>query len=423
MQILATEQIGPTQSMTPEGFLLCEAVPIARTGTQLYAGYELPWLEDGLDGLITVVREDADVFRPETIASFEGKSVTIKHTFVDPDNVRDVEVGHAQNVRRSETEPDLLIADLLIKDARAIEMVRVQFDESGRRIEPKMREISCGYNADYEQDRPGIAYQRCIIGNHVALVERGRAGPRCSIQDEEVDMTTKTKGLPDLLKRLLTAARTGDTALLKRTADAAEEELEAEEKKAADEEAAEERKQTADALADLKKTVDTLASVVQQLVKTKDEEADPEPKKTGDEEDPEPKTEDDEPTAEEKKQTADAMRDTASRAEILVPGYTMPTADSVAGLCDVAVVRQKVLIEAFKTADGKAIIEPLLAGRKLGELTADDSGTVFVAASELMRAKNNSRGIVRSVATKDFGKAPISNSEINKRNTEFWKNH
>ena len=43
--------LGPTQRLTPEGFLLCKDVPIARTGEQLYHASELPMLSmrDGDD--------------------------------------------------------------------------------------------------------------------------------------------------------------------------------------------------------------------------------------------------------------------------------------------------------------------------------------------------------------------------------------
>lgn len=413
MRIYATEQLGPTQSLTPEGYLLCEGVPIARTGTQLYAAHELPFLEAGVDGLITVIREECEVFRPETIASFEGKSVTIRHNFVDPENWGAVTKGTVQNVRRCSYEPDLLLADLLITDADAIEKVKTKTDADGRVLElPELREVSCGYDADYEQDRPGVAYQRNIVGNHVALVERGRAGPRCAIQDEEPEtMTTKTK-VPTLVQRLLRAVRSKDQALIARTADEAAAELEAEEQRVADEE----MRAKDEEIAELKKTVDELTSQVEELKKTgdSDEELDEQgnPKaKTGDE---------GEPTDEEKKQTADAMADTVSRAEILVPGFTVPTTDSVANLAAVATVQRKVLADAMKTADGKEVVTPLLGGRTVDALPAEAVQTVFVAASELMRAKNNARGIVRGVQVKDGARPLVSNAEINKRNAEFW---
>jgi hypothetical protein len=58
-----TEQIGKKQSFTPEGFLLCESVPIARIGAQDYAAIELPDL-DYMDGVIDVERDPVVVFSP-----------------------------------------------------------------------------------------------------------------------------------------------------------------------------------------------------------------------------------------------------------------------------------------------------------------------------------------------------------------------
>lgn len=417
MQILAPEQLGPTQSLTPEGYLLCVGVPVARTGSQIYTAAELPSLKGGRDGLITVHREESEVFRPETIASFEGKSITIYHQFVDTNNVKRVEVGHGQNVRRSEVERDLLIADLLIKDARAIDLVRFDPTKPGKKL---LRQISCGYDAEYVQVEPGVAYQRNIVGNHFAILERGRAGPRCSIKDGEPEMPTpKKNAVSELFTKLVRACRTGDAALIKKTADEAEEVAEEEEKRVADEAAAEEKKETADQIAALAKTVDTLAAVVATMAKGKTKDGENE----NDDETAEEKEKciADEHVEEEKEKTAtaDAMRDTASRAEILVPGFAMPTADSVPGLAGVVTVQRKVLADALKTESGKEVVTPLLAGRTVDGLPADVVGTVFVAASEMTKHKNNSRGARSGIKTKDFG-ATVSAADINRRNAEFY---
>lgn len=388
MPFLTVEQLSPKQSMTPEGFLLCEGVPIARTGSQLYAGHELPDLEPGPDGLIKVVREEADVFRPETMASFEGKSITIRHTFVDSGNVRMHEVGHAQNIRRSTDEPDLLLADFLIKDAHAI------------RTAKSMREVSCGYDADYEQDTPGLAYQRNIIGNHVALVERGRAGPRCSIQDEEIMSKPKNT----LLARLLLAVRSGDAALQKRVADEAEAEEAAEEQRVADEAAEEEKKKTTDAIAKLTQTVDSMGQILAKLVKSKDEEVE-DPSKA--------KKVEDEETDPDAKKTMDAA---LCLAEVLAPGIRVMTGDTVATL------RKAALVQAARTPDTLAVLQPLLAGRTVDALTDDAAAVIFAAGAQLMKAKNTGYVAVHSGArTRDFGAAPITPAEINKANAEFWK--
>lgn len=59
---------------TPEGYLLCLDVAVARTGVQEYLPDEVPFPTEGRDEAL-VYRLEADVFAPETMASFEGKPV------------------------------------------------------------------------------------------------------------------------------------------------------------------------------------------------------------------------------------------------------------------------------------------------------------------------------------------------------------
>jgi hypothetical protein len=194
----APTPVGRTRTMTPEGFLLCEGVRIARTGNQKYAASELtdqqtgkPAVEPGPDGTVIIGREPSEVFRDETIQSFEGKPVTVEHPikFVDPSNWKHVAVGTTHNVRQGEgDDEDYLVADLLITDEAAIDHVNRD-----------MPEISCGYDSEYEQTQTGRGLQKNIVGNHVALVDRGRAGPRCSIRDsafkpsEDMKMTVNSQ--------------------------------------------------------------------------------------------------------------------------------------------------------------------------------------------------------------------------------------
>jgi hypothetical protein len=172
----APGEIGKTRRLTPEGFMVCEGVAIARTGEQRYHKSELPLDADGA-GEITVTRQEDEVFSEKTMASFEGKPVTVEHPneFVTPESWKTHAVGTVQNVRRGTgIEDGMLLADLLITDGEAIAYVN--------RRRP---ELSCGYDAEYEQTAPGQATQHNIIGNHVALVDRGRAGSRCAIRDSE----------------------------------------------------------------------------------------------------------------------------------------------------------------------------------------------------------------------------------------------
>lgn len=166
--------ISPNQIETGEGFLICRNVPIARTGDQEYLGSEI-----GLDhnDLVTVRRPPEEVFSDAALASFEGKPVTDDHPpeLLDPDNVSAYLKGHAEQVRKGTGEWEgYVIADLHIQDRTLINAV-----QNGK------REISCGYECEYVDNGDGTFSQKNIIGNHVAVVERGRAGKRAAILDSD----------------------------------------------------------------------------------------------------------------------------------------------------------------------------------------------------------------------------------------------
>lgn len=157
----------------PEGYLLCLNVPVARTGMQEYLPAELSMAGSAP---VAVYRPEEEVFSPETIASFEGMPVTNDHPpeGVDVFNIRALQKGHAHNVRRgSGEESDLLLADLIITDPALIAAI----------LEEGKREISCGYTYELCEEN-GQYIQRKIRGNHVAVVDAGRAGARVSIRDE-----------------------------------------------------------------------------------------------------------------------------------------------------------------------------------------------------------------------------------------------
>ena len=163
-------KISKHMTQTPEGFLICRDVPIARVGTQDYLAREL-----GLDGEpdrpVTVERRPEDVFDPAAIASFEGKDVTYTHPpeMLAPENQSSYSKGHAENVRR---EGDFLVADLHLKDPTLISEVK----------NGVLREVSCGYLCDYAPSGAGYR-QTNIRGNHIAIVPRGRAGHDVAIKD------------------------------------------------------------------------------------------------------------------------------------------------------------------------------------------------------------------------------------------------
>jgi hypothetical protein len=176
-------------SKTPEGFLVCHDVAITKVGELVYLPTEVPTVTKGNNNFITVERTNDDVFDPETIQSFNGKPLTILHpkTFVTPKNWKSTGVGSLQNVRKGVGDQEgKLVSDIVIYDEAAIKKVE----------DKELREVSCGYDAEYVELAPGRARQTKIRGNHLALVPRGRAGPECAIFDsapEESPMNLKQK--------------------------------------------------------------------------------------------------------------------------------------------------------------------------------------------------------------------------------------
>lgn len=182
---------------TPEGYLVCRAVPIARLGEMEYTA-----AETGDGQPMIAVNTPAVLFGADTVASFEGKPVTVYHPQpnsdptipdVTPQNWRAVAVGIAQSVRPGTgDDADKLVADLMITDQVAIELVK-----NG------LREISCGYEAFHgEKDADGRAIRNRIIGNHIALVDRGRAGSDVAIRDEKPEGKTMAGKISAWLEKM-----------------------------------------------------------------------------------------------------------------------------------------------------------------------------------------------------------------------------
>lgn len=159
---------------TEEGYLICHDAPINRVGMQDYMGDEIGI---GDTDLHKVLRRPEEVFDKAALASFEGKPVTDGHP-PDPitaDNIQIYAKGHAQNIRRGTGKNSgTTIADLFITDPQLIHEI-----ENGK------REISCGYTYDLLPHENGIYEQRRIRGNHIALVNEGRAGHRVAVKDEK----------------------------------------------------------------------------------------------------------------------------------------------------------------------------------------------------------------------------------------------
>lgn len=200
------DKLSPNIAKTPEGFLICKNVPIARTGYQQYLGSELS--EDGDPSeLVSVYRSPKEVFAAATIASFEGKPVTNGHPHVDvtPSNYKKYAKGHVQHVRAGMGDDgDKIVADLYITDQDLI-----------NEIMDGKREVSAGYYAEDKREDSGQICQTKIRGNHVAIVNEGRAGHSVAIRDSKhsvkgVDTMDRKKKVAEIVAKFLLDESNGD---------------------------------------------------------------------------------------------------------------------------------------------------------------------------------------------------------------------
>lgn len=164
---------------TKEGFLAVRA-KAARAGVYDYKGCEVD--PEGkhftADQVVKVYRSPEEVFDRDSVHSFLLKPITDDHPSVPvtADNWKQ----HARGVNAGAMrDGDFLAFDLVLMDAAAIKAV-----DSGK------KQLSNGYQSEIVIGGgvapDGTRYdaeQKNIRGNHVALVDKGRAGPECRIGD------------------------------------------------------------------------------------------------------------------------------------------------------------------------------------------------------------------------------------------------
>ena len=155
----------------------------ARVGVYDYLGAEVD--PEGkrfkAGDIVKVYRPAEEVFATDSLASFVAKPITDNHPAV-PVNSRNWK-DHARGTVFGAVDEDgarnYVSFDLAFMDAALIDAI-----DSGK------RELSNGYSCDlaFEDGTApdGTRYQavqRNIRGNHVAVVDRGRAGPECRVND------------------------------------------------------------------------------------------------------------------------------------------------------------------------------------------------------------------------------------------------
>lgn len=204
-------------------------VPVARTGIQDYAGWEV-----GRPDLarVSVYRPPETVFDDEYIASMAHRPITDDHppVSVDTGNWREYSRGHTGETVRKDEASGLVYVPMMISDQGLID-----------KLAQGKREVSCGYTCELEwkdgetpDGTPFQAIQKNARINHVAVVKRGRAGSACRIgdswaefNDKEPVVATKTitfDGLPvevtDAAEAVIKKLETARDSLAKELKDA-----------------------------------------------------------------------------------------------------------------------------------------------------------------------------------------------------------
>lgn len=174
MQFIDTVTVAGTRRRD-DGYLVADA-RIARTGIQTYLGREVGRADMAT---VAVYRPGEEVFSAETLKSAAHRPVTNDHPpeLVTSANWKKYAVG--QSGDEVSGEGIYIRVPLMVSDGEAIGDV-----EGGK------RELSAGYTCDLDWTSgttpTGEVYdaiQRNIRMNHVAIVQRGRAGSEVRIGD------------------------------------------------------------------------------------------------------------------------------------------------------------------------------------------------------------------------------------------------
>ncbi|WMT90145.1 DUF2213 domain-containing protein [Pelagibacterium sp. H642] len=183
---------------TGDGYLVADA-RVARTGIQLYAGYEVdPNNEHGLrdKATVRVYRPEEEVFHKDALHSYAHRPVTLDHPneAVTADNWKQYAIGQTGgDVAR---DGEFVRVPLVLMDKDAISAV-----ENGK------RELSMGYATQLRFEdgvtpdgEPYDVVQTALRMNHLAVVTAARGGSHLKIGDKD---TKGTRSMTDKLRTVL----------------------------------------------------------------------------------------------------------------------------------------------------------------------------------------------------------------------------
>lgn len=192
--------------VTQDGYLV-GSLRCSRTGIQSYLGSEL-----GLptNDVINVYRPESEVFSKDSLASYANKPISDDHPveMITSDNWSKYGKGD--------------IGSDVVRDGEFVSVsYKIMDGDTIAKVKAGKAEVSMGYMAEIDftdgmtpDGEPYQAIQKNIRINHLAIVDRGRAGSECRISDSIWGTSPITKVLGDSnvdLKTLIVDGLTVET--------------------------------------------------------------------------------------------------------------------------------------------------------------------------------------------------------------------
>ncbi len=184
----------PTKRIrTPQGFLICKDVTLAKPMVKEYYAGELG-VVDGFEptDIINIYTPPDVLFGQPVLDGYNGSDTVMMHpkgNQLTSENYKEHVIGTAKNVR---AENGYLVADLTIKDKWAIEAI--EYDD--------VKQISLGYAAELDMTagttETGQEYHGQWVGmvaDHVAVVREGRCGDDCKIGDRQTVIKSEANSM------------------------------------------------------------------------------------------------------------------------------------------------------------------------------------------------------------------------------------
>ena len=159
--------------------------PITKTGVFPYLGAQIGQPDLEPNKIYYVLRPAEELFKPETVESFNGLPITIEHAMLG---------SEAQGLTKPE---DKGIDGVTLESAHSqgdklLNNIRLFSEQIKDAVNSGKKELSAGYYCDFVPESGtynGQHYdfvQRNIFGNHIALVDKGRSGSEIRVMDSAI---------------------------------------------------------------------------------------------------------------------------------------------------------------------------------------------------------------------------------------------